>query len=231
MKNSRQIRGLFARGGKHRSVEGTETVVHILHARCRRSLVIRSNLSAGELNVADLPLVAISKYGHQPGLAASEESPLHGPIIAWQVGISIQDQELLPQHGKSVSHGSGGPAEIRPVRRIGNAETEAASIAGEFLNHLSEISHAHYDAVYPRAAHQTKLVRDKRLTIDRDQGLGYGLGRGTKPRGQTAAEDGDRKHGNQERATTRVPSKSNPTRISRRPASVIARRRRVFSSA
>jgi hypothetical protein len=61
-------------------------------------------------------------------------------------------------------------------------ETEPASIAGEFLNHLAQISHAHYDALYARAAQQTELVRDKRLTVDIDQGLGYGLGRGTKPR-------------------------------------------------
>ena len=95
MEYGREIRSLFTASGEGGRVERAKSVVHIFHASRSRRLVVGNDASICELYVAPFPLIPVFKDRHQTGLLTSQEGLLHCPVIARQIGVSIQGQEPI----------------------------------------------------------------------------------------------------------------------------------------
>src|ERR1041385_8680816 len=80
--------------------ENAEAVVQMPHAGGPAGLVVREETSLGELDVALIPPVLVPEDRHERGLPAPVEFPLHGPVVARQVGVpDRKSTRLNSSHG------------------------------------------------------------------------------------------------------------------------------------
>src|SRR6202522_557584 len=119
---------------------------------------------------------------------------LHGAVITGQVAIAVEHEERRSKQRQSLPKRTRGSQKLRAVEGILNVHVEAPAIPGEIADLLAPIADAKHHSSNTRLAQQPKLMGQKRLALNFDQGLGQGFRQRTKTRRKTSGQDGYGQH-------------------------------------
>src|SRR2546423_13853568 len=94
---------------EHITPEYTQAVIDMLHARSPNLLIVGDDLTSLKLDIARIKGALVPEHGHEPLFTAPQKRRRHRLIIAWQIRIAIEHEELVAQQMRSTADGAGSP--------------------------------------------------------------------------------------------------------------------------
>ena len=160
--------------GKQRLFIHTDTIVDIIHVRCRIFLVIQHKFSAIHNNIALIKPVVIAKNAHK-----SPCSLLLTPLIAIQClciiyihkGITINKEKIILKKVKSPPYRSARSEKLFSVIAVTYGYITAAAVPVVFLDHIGPVSDKKQEFLKSPCSKKFQLIIKKRLAAYFDKRL------------------------------------------------------------